>query len=373
MEEKPARIQSCSCYGGDARSLTVRTDYKNGWPADKPNPEPFQYSGYLPDPSLDDKHFISKAATCNVVSGALNLKDTDAGLIVISGGTGSLKTTVAMGLIHLQLLKLMKDWCADPKKRKPHLVTCEDNIESFFLGLGHQRWVEDAYQINVDCRKQWLTRMETPDYTPRKLGVDTPSLNAGVDDALRMKPSIFYGGEIRNHADWEELFRLALSHLVVVTTHASSLVSTFALFQRSLKVRHSSSRSEMASAIKAVIHMRPGSIGNVEFALPACWIRTGQSLAAYTSDGVASVVPELAEIPNGKGVYCFGRAAFAQAFQTSWEPPDTKKWNGSKRSSHFGEGPDDLAEDVCDADTNSKANFPPDLIKRATMWDLAGE
>ncbi|HEY6390099.1 MAG TPA: ATPase, T2SS/T4P/T4SS family [Bryobacteraceae bacterium] len=415
---EPARIQSCWCYETKARSLTVRTDYKfKGFgvtKAESGKPVGLQWSGYQPSPETKAGFLVSSYAICHVVFQALRLKQNlnSSGLLVISGATGSLKTVLAQGLIQMRLEKLMADWAlARETKRKPHLVTCEDNIESYFIELGNLQYLEKIYKLDTGAAcepanpfqpETWLARVDMPDYTPRKLHVDTDTFEDAVDDALRMKPAIFYGGEIRDGKDWKHLYRLAQSHFVVVTTHASSLVSTFGLLQNCLKIKTSAQRSELAASIQGVVHMWADEMvesfsvndekkeRKVQFVLPSCWIRTPAGIAGYTSDGVASLVPEFAEISDTMDSFCIGRAAFAEAFgnfpKTSpAAPAPTRKWDREKArkpcSPGCGDGNLESYTKSVDSDTKSAVSerwqvgkdFIAKLITKATKWDLAGE
>lgn len=330
-----ARVQSCYCYEGRARSLTVRSkyEYKEVALLNPPPPEEYRLiSGFHPDPTVSQKsddvyRMVSVYEECITVFRALGLEDYkgEHGLIIISGSTNSMKTKLALGLMHLLLEKMMKKWLKD-HKRKPHLVTCEDNIEQYFVELNRLKLLEECFVSPPrDLPFQqgfWLSHDCLPDYTPRMLQVDTPSLNGAINDALRMTPAIFYGGEIRDRKDWSELYRLAQSHLVVATTHSYSIVNTFCVLRDSLNIDSPPQRSDLASSIRGVVHLRAGELpvaGNrkMDFVLPACWIHTPASVTGFASVGIASIVPQFVDLESGAAfpnLSCIGRQAFARIF-----------------------------------------------------------
>lgn len=110
------------------------------------------------------------------------------GLVLISGPTGSGKSTTLAALIH-EL----------NSKKSLNIVTLEQPIEYF--------------HSNQNC----LIRQ-------REVGRDTPSFDKGLQDALREDPDVILVGELRDR----ETIQLTLNaaetgHLVFATLHASSV------------------------------------------------------------------------------------------------------------------------------------------------------
>lgn len=312
--ERPARVQPARCFNGRAISLTVRS---NGAAFDQWGPfwgGKMPPSRYAPDGRESPYYLRPARDICLVVEQELGLlSDTITnGFVIVAGSTGALKTELATGLIHLLLERKMEKWYRNAKGRKPHLVTCEDDIEKYFVDL------EFLYPLTED----WIWDVRWPDCTPRSsardfgVGDDNEKkpgarMWQAVADALRMKPTVFYGGEIRDLEDWKPLYTLAQSHLVVVTTHSASLAGTFRLLEDVLEIHQSSQRSDLAAAIAGIIHMRTGRLdldGRVGYVLPALWKQTLATAAAYTANGLASIIP-------GRGdasLTCFGRQHFAE-------------------------------------------------------------
>lgn len=111
----------------------------------------------------------------------------ESGLILVSGPTGSGKsTTLAALLDHIN------------KTAARHVVTIEDPVEYLF---------EPALSI----------------FTQREVGMDTPSFAEGLRRSLRQDPDIILVGEIRDAASATAALQAAeTGHLVLATLHASA-------------------------------------------------------------------------------------------------------------------------------------------------------
>ena len=249
----------------------------------------------------------------------------------------------------------------------------------------------------------WLCHNHLPDYTPRLLGIDTDCLRDAIDDALRMTPAIFYAGEIRDRSAWRELARLAQSHLVAVTTHSSSIVNTFSLLRDCLRVHTPAQRSELASSVLSIVHMRAGKLEispgkNTEYVLPACWVRTPTSVTGLASDGLASIVPHFVDLelePAPAGVSCIGRRAFAKVFSgyarrgdSIVRPSHQFKWKSivdkpfppgedciaALQSFLHDQSPESWTENVaCERKHFISSQDATRLQEYAATWDIRGE
>lgn len=113
------------------------------------------------------------------------------GLILISGATGSGKTTTMAALVD-----------ALNENKKNHIITIEDPIEYVFQ------------------RKNSL-------FSQREIGVDCRTFAEGVRDAMRQRPDVIVIGEIRDRETAEQALLAGESgHLVIGTFHASSACGT---------------------------------------------------------------------------------------------------------------------------------------------------
>lgn len=138
------------------------------------------------------KREIPELETLNLPSDLLrSLLRYPEGLILISGATGSGKSTT--------LAALLQDM---GKRENKHVITLEDPIEYLFT---------DDHSV----------------YTQREIGIDTEDFPRGLRAALRQDPDIIVIGELRD----SDTFRVALraaetGHLVISTTHAGNSSQT---------------------------------------------------------------------------------------------------------------------------------------------------
>lgn len=418
-----ARLQIVSCFEQKAISVTVRGKendrFKEGM-KDLPKAEGYRLiSRYKPSPECIEDALNSVHEISQVVYDVLTRKESREthGFLIVSGTTNSLKTKLALGLIHMYLEARMIDWLkSDRIQRKPHLVTCEDDVEKYFVELDRLQPLETLYQD--DCgtvveKGLWLSNPWLPDYTPRQKFKDVrrEKLDYAVESALRMTPSVFYAGEIRAVEDWKSLYRLAQSHLVVLTTHASGLVNTFEILQNRLEIKTPGQKSELAAATFAVVHVRTGpllkhpgeaSAPKIRSIIPTCWVQTPMSVSNYTSDGLASLVGQHADLigqykKNGQAEqrelpYAVGRRAFAEVLlelakfnkvQLSGpQAPHLKKWKPLKEQE--GDKPEPIPpgspgesdeveihgrENATSLDSGEGERF----VRQAMAWDLRGE
>ncbi|HVA66404.1 MAG TPA: PilT/PilU family type 4a pilus ATPase [Elusimicrobiota bacterium] len=146
-----------------------------------------------------------------------------AGLIFITGATGNGKsTTMAAMLEHI-------NQNGEPSK----IMTVEDPIEFLF---------KPAHSVFVQ----------------REVGVDTPSFDMGIVDALRQDPDILCVGEMRGTASINAaLLAAETGHLVLTTLHtrdasktAQRIVAAFS------QVDQDGIREQLASTLEAVISQR---------------------------------------------------------------------------------------------------------------------
>ena len=152
------------------------------------------------------------------------------GLIVVTGPTGSGKTTTCSAMIdHIN------------ESRRNTIVTIEDPIEV-------------------------LHRDKKSIVSQREVGVDTPSYAAGVKAALRQDPDVIYIGEMRD-ADTVEAALVAAEtgHLVIATMYTLDSMETVRrildTFPPYLERR---TRQMLATSLKAVVSQRlvPMADGN---------------------------------------------------------------------------------------------------------------
>lgn len=265
------------------------------------------------------------------------------GLIVISGSTNSGKSELARSLA-LEILRRAiqvgdrsgtigdregvsgdshgNPSSPEPKTKKahyydgrlPHLVTFEDPIEQWDIGVRAQTGLLERMPVTkrkgsdftvASLLEPYCTpSKKTPDmlpcaalgfcFTPRQKGIDVASLEDALRDAKRQTPSCVYVGEVRRPTDWRHILEFAGSgHLVITTTHASSLTETIARILRATRAANPTDRSAVGGQLLACVHAGLFPIGFGKKAqLPSIWVRSGASLTSLIANGLSGVVAD---------------------------------------------------------------------------------
>jgi twitching motility protein PilT len=146
------------------------------------------------------------------------------GLVLVTGTTGSGKSTTLAGIINY----INQNW-------NKHIVTIEDPIEFIY---------KDKRSI----------------VTQREIGADTESFGAALKYALRQAPDVILIGEMRDRETMEAAFQAAeTGHLVFSTLHTTNAVQTieriinyFPPHQQKLV------RGQLAMVLEGVISQRLG-------------------------------------------------------------------------------------------------------------------
>ncbi len=182
--------------------------------------------------SQEEKAIIKNACVASTLLEKIDYNPSNgrnrSGLILLAGGTKSGKSKVARAIaleaIRKNVIVRIEAASSVLKRdnRLPHLVTFEDPIEKWeILGKG-LIWGSSSDDPFPSLRHGFC-------FTPRQKGIDALTLRDAIADAKRQTPACLYVGEIRNTVDWREVLEFAGSgHLVVATTHASSLIEMIA-------------------------------------------------------------------------------------------------------------------------------------------------
>ena len=127
----------------------------------------------------------------NLPNIVLNMIDVSDGLILMTGPTGSGKSTTVASLIDQV-----------NQKESRHIITLEDPIE-------------------------FVHEHKSSIINQREVGVDTSSFNSGLKSMLRQDPDIVMIGELRDLETMEAALTIAeTGHLVFATLHTNSAVQT---------------------------------------------------------------------------------------------------------------------------------------------------
>jgi twitching motility protein PilT len=151
-----------------------------------------------------------------------HVADEQRGLILVTGATGSGKSTTLAAMID-----------RINTTRSGHIVTIEDPIE--FLHRDKRSFV-----------------------TQREVDVDTRSFAEALRGALRQDPDVILVGEMRDHETIETALTAAeTGHLVLSTLHTLDATETIMRIVSSFSPHHQKSvRLQLAGILKAVISMR---------------------------------------------------------------------------------------------------------------------
>lgn len=315
--------------------------------------------GSQPSPKKNKKSeeiFLNDIYTlCRMLKNLL-FDSTDAsshhgGLIAITGATDSSKSLITRGLIFLILEEAAKK-ARRAKQRKPHLVTFEDPIEQYY--------VKDPIDNTVPETPETLIQLLDAlyvDYTPREKDADADSLKQVTKDALRQTPAILFVGETREKEEWKDLLEFAGSgHLVITTSHASSVVEAMSGIFRATDTNTPARRSEIARRILGIINIR-GFMPepNIRALLPALWKRTSHSMNNLIADGLASILPARRPTEKVGEVGYYSRSYFAE------------KLTGESPEAEF-----PLTKEMLDSPEEDKTKTLRVIRKKAIEWDVKG-
>jgi twitching motility protein PilT len=239
--------------------------------------------------------FQATLAKINVHPDLKKLAAMDHGLVLVTGPTGSGKTTTMAALI--QEINLT---------RARHIVTVESPIEYAFVP------------------RQAFIRQ-------REVGRHTPSFEQALIDALREDPDVLMVGEMRE----PETMRLTLNaaetgHLVLATMHSSTcaealqrMVSAFA------PEVQSSVAAQLADCLVAVVAQRlvyreelKMVLPELEILMPSTGVRANIRSSQFFK--LASAL----EAGGGDGCFTFERYRDWMRHRTSWSTPAERALEG---------------------------------------------
>lgn len=236
------------------------------------------------------------------------------GLVLFSGATGSAKTTY-MNSIFNMYIKARRQL----NRKRDHVVVIGDPIETLCYGKTLSEIAE--YQ----CRSQ---RDRPLDYTPREIGKnkDVESIREATRDALRETPSVLVIGELRDRAEFAAALEFAgTGHLVLATSHSTSLVDAMDKLLRYTRTTTAAGRATVATQLKAIIHHRflttaePYTFSPllekdgacfegrrttkpVRLNVPSVWIGNSEGQRNLIAEGLSSLVNTAPEANHYSGV-----------------------------------------------------------------------
>jgi twitching motility protein PilT len=211
---------------------------------------------------------ILTAEQLDLPPGVINLCHLSKGLVVVTGPTGSGKSTTLAAMVDLV-----------NRTRQEHIITIEDPIE----------FVHDDKQCVI---------------TQREIRTHTDSFASALRAALRQDPDVVLVGEMRDLETIEIAIETAeTGHLVFGTLHTNTAYSTInRIIDAFPSGRQNQVRSMLASSLKGAISQtlcRKIGGGRVA-ALEILLVDSG--VAAMIREGKIHQIPSLMQVGRGRGM-----------------------------------------------------------------------
>ncbi len=226
--------------------------------------------------------------------------DLPMGLILVTGPTGSGKSTTLAALIN-----------RIARRRSAHVITIEDPIEFLFL--------DDVASISQ-----------------REVGTDTPSFAEALRNAMRQDPDVIMVGEMRDQETISTVITAAeTGHLVFSTLHTNSATQSIdRILDSAPSSQQKQLRVQLEQVLKGVVSMKLVERRDGSGLVPALEImRSTPRVSALIVKGDTSALQE--EVENSVSYYrmqsmnqsliallVHGTITYAEAMRQSLDPED---------------------------------------------------
>jgi twitching motility protein PilT len=231
---------------------------------------------------------VKDLRVCNLHRDLRKFIEPTSGLVIISGPTGSGKSTTLAALIE-----------EINATRARHIVTLESPIEYLFAN-----------------RQSFIRQREIPTHSP--------SFEQGIVDALRENPDVLVISEMRT----PEVMRLTLNaaetgHLVLATMHSSNCAEALSRLCMSFPSDiQASVRAQLADCLVAVCCQRLEFLSNARLHVPRCEILLPTSGARGTiRSGNFSQIATVLQSGGEEGMWTFDRYQRWMEQVTDWVRP----------------------------------------------------
>ena len=202
------------------------------------------------------------------------LTDATSGLVVVSGPTGSGKSTTLAALIE-----------EVNSARARNIITLESPVEYLFSN-----------------RRSFIRQREIPTHSP--------SFEQAITDALRENPDVLVIGEMRT----PEVIRLTLNaaetgHLVLATLHSATCGEALSRICMSFAPEiQGSIRAQLADCLVGVVCQRLEYLDAFKFRVPRCEVLYANTAAKGTiRAGQLSQIPNVIQAGGEEGMWTFDR------------------------------------------------------------------
>jgi len=225
---------------------------------------------------------------CNLHPDFRKLTEASTGLVIISGPTGSGKSTTLAALIE-----------EINGSRARHIVTLESPLEYLFAN-----------------RQSFIRQREIPTHAP--------SFEQGIVDALRENPDVLVISEMRT----PEVMRLTLNaaetgHLVLATMHSANCAEALSRLCMSFPADlQASVRAQLADCLVGMSCQRLDFLSAHRLRVPRCEILLPSSGARGTiRAGNFSQIPNVLQSGGDEGMWTFDRYQRWMDQVTDWARP----------------------------------------------------
>jgi twitching motility protein PilT len=231
---------------------------------------------------------VSDLRACNLHPDLGKLVENSTGLIVISGPTGSGKSTTLAALVE-----------EVNGARARHVITLESPIEYVFAN-----------------RRSFIRQREIPTHSP--------SYEQAIIDALRENPDLLVVSEMRS----PETMRLTLNaaetgHLVLATLHSSTCAEALTRICMSFPAEiQSSIRAQLADCLVGVVCQRLDYLEHLHLRVPRCEVLLGSTAARGTiRAGQLSQIGNVIQSGGEDGMWTFDRYQRWMDSKRDWVRP----------------------------------------------------
>jgi twitching motility protein PilT len=232
--------------------------------------------------------FQNNLRSCNLHPDMKRLSEATSGLVVLSGPTGSGKSTTLAALIE-----------EINSSSSRHIIAVESPIEYLFTN-----------------RKSFIRQREIPTHSP--------SYEQALVDALRENPDVLVVGEMRT----PEVMRLTLNaaetgHLVIATMHSATCAEALTRLCMSFPAEiQSGIRAQVADCFVGFVCQRLEFLSEYRLRVPVCEILLPSAASKGTiRGGQFSQIANVLQTGGDVGMWNFDRYQRWVAQKTDWVPP----------------------------------------------------